>query len=162
MVAYNNKKFYIDIIETKPAPAISIIETDCEVDFAPPLDYKEPERSVPSVASSKAPAEGLCLILPLAVLFYSLIYLFAKLSHDCLSILYGWILLKIVVLSFSVCLRYDRYLLYYLNTLCQIRHGSPLKKQSRCFRIISNGSYYIVFLIFKILNCSLHYYHRCT
>ncbi|XXG75226.1 hypothetical protein AAC387_Pa07g3781 [Persea americana] len=58
MVAYNNKKFYIDIIETKPASAISIIETDCEVDFAPPLDYKEPERSAPSVPSSKAPAQA--------------------------------------------------------------------------------------------------------
>ncbi|KAK4401483.1 Ubiquitin fusion degradation protein 1 [Sesamum angolense] len=44
MVAYNNKKYYIDIVETKPSNAISIIETDCEVDFAPPLDYKEPEK----------------------------------------------------------------------------------------------------------------------
>ncbi|KAI5066269.1 hypothetical protein GOP47_0018893 [Adiantum capillus-veneris] len=43
MVAYNNKRYYIDIIEAKPSAAISIIETDCEVDFAPPLDYKEPE-----------------------------------------------------------------------------------------------------------------------
>jgi ubiquitin fusion degradation protein 1 len=43
MVAYNNKNYYIDIIETKPSSAISIIETDCEVDFAPPLDYKEPQ-----------------------------------------------------------------------------------------------------------------------
>ncbi|XP_024988100.1 ubiquitin fusion degradation protein 1 homolog isoform X2 [Cynara cardunculus var. scolymus] len=58
MVAYNNKKYYIDIIESKPSHAISIIETDCEVDFAPPLDYKEPERPVTSVPSSKAPAEG--------------------------------------------------------------------------------------------------------
>ncbi|XP_043713528.1 ubiquitin fusion degradation protein 1 homolog [Telopea speciosissima] len=56
MVAYNNKKYYIDIIESKPSNAISIIETDCEVDFAPPLDYKEPERLAPSVPSSKAPA----------------------------------------------------------------------------------------------------------
>uniref|UniRef100_A0A453NHN3 Ubiquitin fusion degradation 1-like protein n=1 Tax=Aegilops tauschii subsp. strangulata TaxID=200361 RepID=A0A453NHN3_AEGTS len=48
MVAYNNKKYYIDIVETKPASAISIIETDCEVDFAPPLDYKEPERPKPT------------------------------------------------------------------------------------------------------------------
>ncbi|CAA6655001.1 unnamed protein product [Spirodela intermedia] len=44
MVAYNNKKYYIDIVETKPSAAVSIIETDCEVDFAPPLDYKEPEK----------------------------------------------------------------------------------------------------------------------
>ncbi|KAL7237492.1 hypothetical protein ACSBR2_003733 [Camellia fascicularis] len=58
MVAYNNKKYYIDIIETKPSNAISIIETDCEVDFAPPLDYKEPEKLVATVPSSKAPTKG--------------------------------------------------------------------------------------------------------
>ncbi|KAF4381568.1 hypothetical protein F8388_021196, partial [Cannabis sativa] len=46
MVAYNNKKYYINIVETKPSHAVSIIETDCEVDFAPPLDYKEPERPI--------------------------------------------------------------------------------------------------------------------
>lgn len=57
MVAYNNKKYYIDIIETKPSNAISIIETDCEVDFAPPLDYKEPVKPIAS-ASSKATAKG--------------------------------------------------------------------------------------------------------
>lgn len=57
MVAYNNKKYYIDIIETKPSNAISIIETDCEVDFAPPLDYKEPEKPIAS-ASSRATAKG--------------------------------------------------------------------------------------------------------
>ncbi|TYK02604.1 ubiquitin fusion degradation protein 1-like protein isoform X1 [Cucumis melo var. makuwa] len=57
MVAYNNKKYYIDIIETKPSNAISIIETDCEVDFAPPLDYKEPEKPVPSLPTGKAPVQ---------------------------------------------------------------------------------------------------------
>jgi ubiquitin fusion degradation protein 1 len=62
MVAYNNKQYYIDIVETKPASAVSIIETDCEVDFAPPLDYKEPEKPrQPTVPASKAPAEGLYL-----------------------------------------------------------------------------------------------------
>lgn len=50
MVAYNNKKYYIDIVETKPNNAISIIETDCEVDFAPPLDYKEPQPVQPAPA----------------------------------------------------------------------------------------------------------------
>jgi ubiquitin fusion degradation protein 1 len=60
MVAYNNKQYYIDIVEAKPASAVSIIETDCEVDFAPPLDYKEPEKPQRPVApsTSKAPAEG--------------------------------------------------------------------------------------------------------
>jgi len=37
-----------NIVETKPSNGISIIETDCEVDFAPPLDYKEPETTAPS------------------------------------------------------------------------------------------------------------------
>lgn len=58
MVAYNNKKYYIDIIEAKPSHAISIIETDCEVDFAPPLDYKEPEKPVASGPLNKAAAQG--------------------------------------------------------------------------------------------------------
>ena len=43
------QKLLIDIIETKPANAISIIETDCEVDFTPPLDYKELKK--PTTAS---------------------------------------------------------------------------------------------------------------
>ncbi|KAI5062989.1 hypothetical protein GOP47_0021536 [Adiantum capillus-veneris] len=54
MVAYNNKKYYIDIIEAKPSAAVSIIETDCEVDFAPPLDYKEPEQVKRVAESSNA------------------------------------------------------------------------------------------------------------
>ncbi|KAG6554574.1 hypothetical protein Mapa_003592 [Marchantia paleacea] len=61
MVAYNNRKYYIDIIEAKPSQAISIIETDCEVDFAPPLDYKEPEpvrpAPAPPVSTSEAAQE---------------------------------------------------------------------------------------------------------
>ncbi|CAM8936694.1 unnamed protein product [Rhodiola kirilowii] len=57
MVAYNNKKYYIDIVETKPSHAISIIETDCEVDFAPPLDYKEQERLPAPVSTSRVPAQ---------------------------------------------------------------------------------------------------------
>lgn len=63
MVPYNNKKYYIDIVETKPSSAISIIETDCEVDFAPPLDYKEPERPQSSVPSRVVPAKGSILAL---------------------------------------------------------------------------------------------------
>lgn len=44
VVNYNNKRYCIDIVEAKPQEQVSIIETDCEVDFAPPKDYKEPER----------------------------------------------------------------------------------------------------------------------
>lgn len=44
VINYNNKNYYLTVLETKPADAISILETDISVDFAPPLDYKEPER----------------------------------------------------------------------------------------------------------------------
>ncbi|GLJ57611.1 hypothetical protein SUGI_1353720 [Cryptomeria japonica] len=41
---YNNTIYCINIVETKPESAISVFDTDLEVDFAPPLDYKERER----------------------------------------------------------------------------------------------------------------------
>lgn len=62
LVSYNNTKYYINVIETKPSSAVSIVETDCEVDFAPPLDYKEPEKPA-STLSNKALGEGCCLLL---------------------------------------------------------------------------------------------------
>ncbi|KAL5580966.1 hypothetical protein UlMin_013408 [Ulmus minor] len=58
MVSYNNKNYYINIVETKPSWGISIIETDCEVDFAAPLDYKEPEKPAPSASSDKKTREA--------------------------------------------------------------------------------------------------------
>merc|ERR1719188_1833897 len=45
VINYNDKKYEIEVIECKPANAISIIEADVNVDFAPPKDYKEPERA---------------------------------------------------------------------------------------------------------------------
>lgn len=30
-VYYNNRKYFIDVVEAKPAAAISVIDTDCEV-----------------------------------------------------------------------------------------------------------------------------------
>ncbi|CAL0316941.1 unnamed protein product [Lupinus luteus] len=58
MVAYSNNKYYLDIIESKPANAISIIETNCEVDFAPPLDYKEPQKAVMPISGGKKAQEA--------------------------------------------------------------------------------------------------------
>ena len=64
VIGYNQKKFEIEIVETKPADAISIIEADIEVDFAPPKDYVEPVRPpaahtvstpIPSSSSSATP-----------------------------------------------------------------------------------------------------------
>lgn len=43
-INYCDKNYFIDIMELQPANAVSIIETDMEVDFAPPADYVEPER----------------------------------------------------------------------------------------------------------------------
>ena len=42
VIHYNDKKYYIDVVEAKPGNAISVVDTDCEVDFAPPLDYVDP------------------------------------------------------------------------------------------------------------------------
>ena len=39
---YADRNHYMDVLELKPADACSIIETDCSVDFAPPVDYVEP------------------------------------------------------------------------------------------------------------------------
>ncbi|KAH7533778.1 hypothetical protein FEM48_Zijuj04G0167900 [Ziziphus jujuba var. spinosa] len=48
MIMHEGKKFYIDVLETKPVSPIRVNDTDCEVDFAPPLDYKEPEKVKPA------------------------------------------------------------------------------------------------------------------
>ncbi|KAG4961368.1 hypothetical protein JHK87_038001 [Glycine soja] len=67
MVPYNNKKYYIDIVETIPSPAVHIIETDCEVDFAPPLDYKEPEKQAKPVVFDRKQPEVYDYILCISV-----------------------------------------------------------------------------------------------
>eukprot|EP00930_Biecheleria_cincta_P098502 TRINITY_DN90153_c0_g1_i1.p1 TRINITY_DN90153_c0_g1~~TRINITY_DN90153_c0_g1_i1.p1 ORF type:complete len:320 (+),score=66.37 TRINITY_DN90153_c0_g1_i1:84-1043(+) len=54
VINYNSKKYEIEIIECKPAKAISIIEADVNVDFAPPKDYKEPPRPPPAAEVSGA------------------------------------------------------------------------------------------------------------
>lgn len=53
-IHYNNKTYFIDIIEARPEAAISVIETDCNVDFAPPLDYVEPDYSKPQASAAAA------------------------------------------------------------------------------------------------------------
>lgn len=53
---YNEQVFEINVLEVKPdSPqgAISVVETDVEVDFAPPLDYVEPVRMPRSTGSSR-------------------------------------------------------------------------------------------------------------
>ncbi|KAK7202508.1 ubiquitin fusion degradation protein UFD1-domain-containing protein [Myxozyma melibiosi] len=45
-IKYNNKIYRIRVLEIKPAnkTGISVVETDLEVDFAPPVGYVEPSR----------------------------------------------------------------------------------------------------------------------
>ncbi|XP_053990237.1 ubiquitin fusion degradation protein 1 homolog isoform X3 [Hylaeus volcanicus] len=43
-IHHQNKTFEIEIVECQPSPAISIIETDVQVDFLAPKDYVEPIR----------------------------------------------------------------------------------------------------------------------
>ena len=57
LINYNNRRYFIDIIEARPNDAVSIVDTDCEVDFAPPLDYVEPSPVKPPVVKPES-AEG--------------------------------------------------------------------------------------------------------
>jgi ubiquitin fusion degradation protein 1 len=43
---YNKKEYFLQVLEIQPKTpnkAVSIVETDVKVDFAPPIGYKEPE-----------------------------------------------------------------------------------------------------------------------
>jgi hypothetical protein len=54
-IRYNDKIYELLVMETKPSSSpgkgISIIETDLEVDFAPPVGYEEPQRPKPQEKS---------------------------------------------------------------------------------------------------------------
>ncbi|KDR18679.1 ubiquitin recognition factor in ER-associated degradation protein 1 isoform X2 [Zootermopsis nevadensis] len=43
-IKYNQRIYELCVLESKPGPAVSIIECDMNVEFAPPVGYKEPER----------------------------------------------------------------------------------------------------------------------
>ena len=55
---YNEKRYYLEVQEVKPADAACIIETDCNVDFDAPVGYKEDYSPAPKKASAvvEAPA----------------------------------------------------------------------------------------------------------
>jgi len=58
---YNNKNYYLTVLEVKPVDptknyGISILETDVDVDFAPPLDYKEPVKPKQEEVQTQIPA----------------------------------------------------------------------------------------------------------
>lgn len=41
-IMYNNKIYELSVLETKPSNAVSVIECDLNVDFAPPVGYQDP------------------------------------------------------------------------------------------------------------------------
>eukprot|EP00033_Pygsuia_biforma_P001139 GCRY01001296.1.p1 GENE.GCRY01001296.1~~GCRY01001296.1.p1 ORF type:complete len:334 (+),score=24.02 GCRY01001296.1:157-1158(+) len=47
-IEYNSKVYTLNILAVKPGDAVSIFETNLEVDFAPPLDYKEKPKLQPT------------------------------------------------------------------------------------------------------------------
>ncbi|KAF8662886.1 hypothetical protein HU200_055468 [Digitaria exilis] len=52
-VMEGERRYYLDVLEAQPAGAVCTIDTDCEVDFAPALDYVEP-----TPAPAAAPVTG--------------------------------------------------------------------------------------------------------
>lgn len=59
VIPYNGENYYIDIQEVKPDRAVSVVETDVEVDFAPPKDYKEPDyKPAPAAVAPALPTGG--------------------------------------------------------------------------------------------------------
>ena len=65
--AYNDQTYEMAVLETKPSTAkngaVSVLETDLEVDFAPPVGYEEPKRvsgtSTPASGTGRLPSGGM-------------------------------------------------------------------------------------------------------
>ncbi|OQR73972.1 ubiquitin fusion degradation protein 1-like [Tropilaelaps mercedesae] len=45
VIEYNDKQYEVCVLETKPGPAISIVECDLNVEFATPVGYEEPKEA---------------------------------------------------------------------------------------------------------------------
>ncbi|ONM30074.1 Ubiquitin fusion degradation UFD1 family protein [Zea mays] len=54
-VTEGERRYYLDVLEACPAGAVCSIDTDCAVDFAPPLDYVEAPPFVASQGSDEPP-----------------------------------------------------------------------------------------------------------
>ena len=56
-IMYNDRTYEMEVLELKPADAVTVIECDLNVDFAPPVGYDENAHRAAS-ASSQATANG--------------------------------------------------------------------------------------------------------
>mmetsp|Transcript_29632 Transcript_29632/g.41700 ORF Transcript_29632/g.41700 Transcript_29632/m.41700 type:complete len:314 (-) Transcript_29632:68-1009(-) len=56
-IEYNKKYYHLSVVELKPAKAVTILETDIQLDFAPPLDYveKTPTSNAMNIPMSQSP-----------------------------------------------------------------------------------------------------------
>lgn len=55
-IEYNDKIYEFCVLETKPGKAVSIIECDMNVDFAPPVGYVEPDTKMQTQDETPPPA----------------------------------------------------------------------------------------------------------
>merc|ERR1711990_568548 len=62
-INYNNKIYELNVMETKPAAAVSIIECDMNVDFEAPPGYEEP-RVAPVPMEEEEPELDISQMLP--------------------------------------------------------------------------------------------------
>lgn len=56
-IKYNQRIYEMCVLETRPGPAVTIIECDMNVEFAPPVGYKEPEKEVKQDEEMMDPAD---------------------------------------------------------------------------------------------------------
>lgn len=79
-ISYNDKVFSIKVLEAKPQSehnSICVVETDLEVDFAPPVGYVEPS-ATGTPSSSSVPSRAICT--PVGTMANSIGY--NKLAHQ--------------------------------------------------------------------------------
>jgi len=63
-INYNNKIYELNVMETKPANAVSIIECDLNTDFEAPPGYEEPKISKPQPMEEEEPELDVSQMLP--------------------------------------------------------------------------------------------------
>lgn len=56
-IKYNQRIYEMCVLETRPGPAVTIIECDMNVEFAPPVGYVEPEKEVKKEENVLDPAD---------------------------------------------------------------------------------------------------------
>jgi len=63
-INYNKKIYELSVLETKPAPAVSIIECDMNVEFEAPPGYEEPKYVKPQPMEEEEPELDISQMLP--------------------------------------------------------------------------------------------------